>query len=206
MRTLADRLWEKVDRSCGANACWPFTGSLTRGYGKLGIGHRHEGTALAHRLAYELLIGPIPAGHELDHTCRNTACCNPAHLEPVTGEENLRRQAVAQPLGTHCRRGHAFTSDNTARRGRRQQRVCRTCERIGYARRNADPKPRTARQLARAERLRRYEELRRSGVTQAAAGAAVGVTQACGSLWEQKSLVTLSANLRAEAAVTGVRT
>ena len=63
----------------------------------------------AHRFAYELLRGPIPAGLQLDHLCRVRCCVNPAHLEPVTLQENLRRGTV---LITHCPAGHAYDSDN----------------------------------------------------------------------------------------------
>jgi hypothetical protein len=47
----------------------------------------------AHRLFYEERYGPIPEGHQLDHLCRQPACVNPAHLEPVTQTENIRRGA-----------------------------------------------------------------------------------------------------------------
>jgi hypothetical protein len=46
---------------------------------------------LVHRDVYEQLVGPIPEGLVLDHLCRNRSCCNPAHLEPVTTAENVRR-------------------------------------------------------------------------------------------------------------------
>lgn len=63
---------------------WPARG----GYGRLHV----EGSKVwAHRYSYEMLTGPIPDGLVIDHLCRNRACVNPAHMEPVTSRENLRR-------------------------------------------------------------------------------------------------------------------
>lgn len=85
----AARFWAKVDRTTG-DACWPWTARLDRdGYGTLKM---PTGRSIrAHRFAYELLVGPIPEGLVIDHLCRNRRCVNPAHLEPVTAEENWRR-------------------------------------------------------------------------------------------------------------------
>lgn len=74
-----------------ANGCWVWQRATQRnGYGKAWDGQR---LALAHRVYYELHKGPIPEGLHLDHLCRNRACCNPEHLEPVTVAENNRRSA-----------------------------------------------------------------------------------------------------------------
>jgi hypothetical protein len=85
--------------------------------------------AHAHRVIYMAYHGPIPAGFEIDHTCRVTLCVNPDHLEAVTGAENMRRRNA---LVTHCPNEHEYTADNTAYRTSGQgytSRVCKTCER-----------------------------------------------------------------------------
>lgn len=101
---------------------------------------------IAHRVAYELLVGPIPSGLVLDHTCHNGTncsggaeclhrrCVNPAHLELVTNRENILRGRTGEKSGqqkralTHCVNGHEFTEANTYwRQGK--WRVCRTCAR-----------------------------------------------------------------------------
>lgn len=105
-------MWGKVDKS--KSSCWTFTGSLNnRGYGQVRFGGR---LVLAHRLAYEELIGPIPDGLVLDHLCRNRACVNPAHLEPVSMRVNGLRgigSSAQNARKTHCKRGHEFTPENT---------------------------------------------------------------------------------------------
>ena len=64
------------------NGCWLWPGAKTHtGYGLV----VHDGRARqAHRVAYELHVGPVPGGLMLDHICYERACFNPAHLEPVT--------------------------------------------------------------------------------------------------------------------------
>lgn len=74
--------------------CWTHTGYvMPNGYGQVRVAGK---TMLVHRAAYEILVGPIPAGLDLDHLCRNRACYNPDHLEPVTRKENLRRGFAAR--------------------------------------------------------------------------------------------------------------
>jgi hypothetical protein len=67
------------------DGCWEWMG------GKQWGGYGLFRGACAHRLFYELLVGPIPAGLEIDHLCRNRSCVRPTHLEPVTHLENMRR-------------------------------------------------------------------------------------------------------------------
>lgn len=74
--------------------CWEWAGRRRNdGYGELTVGKIHQ---LAHRYQYIKHRGPIPAGKELDHLCRNRPCCNPAHLEPVSRALNLQRGATAR--------------------------------------------------------------------------------------------------------------
>lgn len=68
--------------------CWLWQGTLRAGYGRVKIGGRLQE---AHRASYEHHVGPIPEGLVVDHLCRNRSCINPAHLEPVTEMENIRR-------------------------------------------------------------------------------------------------------------------
>jgi hypothetical protein len=130
-RPIADRLAERLveDPTTG---CVNWTGSTQHnGYGRIGAGKKGKHVP-AHRVAYELAKGPVPPGLQIDHLCRNRRCCNPAHLEAVTYEENMARGNAPQVLNarkTHCVHGHPFNEENTMHitvRGR-PARNCRTC-------------------------------------------------------------------------------
>lgn len=83
--SLRERVEARIDRS---GDCWVWTGNRSGGYGQVWARRR---MLLVHRYVYEQLVGPISEGLVLDHLCRNLSCCNPAHLEPVTTAENVRR-------------------------------------------------------------------------------------------------------------------
>lgn len=123
-----ERIRELVE--IDANGCWIWQRSLSS-YG-YGIFRHEKHQVLVHRYAYQIFIGEIPAGLDLDHLCRTRACCNPAHLEPVTRRVNLLRgQTIPaeNAAKTHCKRGHEFTPENTRiqKQYGRVSRGCRTC-------------------------------------------------------------------------------
>jgi len=128
-KSSLERLMPRVKQD--DNGCWIWQGARMGNYMQYGQFSMHEigrRTISAHRAAYLLLVGDIPDGLELDHLCRVTLCCNPKHLEPVTPEVNK-----ARTKGTHCRRGHEYTPENTWLGG--SVRRCRACDRIKSAKR-----------------------------------------------------------------------
>lgn len=110
------------------DGCWPWLGRLDNGYGRFWLNRK---STLAHRVSWETLRGPIPQDLQIDHTCRNRACVNPDHLEPVTIAVNvLRGQGVsaANKIKTHCINGHELVAPNVYRT-KRGQRACVPCMR-----------------------------------------------------------------------------
>jgi hypothetical protein len=130
---------DTLERFVVVGDCWLWNRYLTKGYGHASVPGRRT-HQLAHRAVWELLVGPIPDGLELDHLCRVRSCVNPDHLEPVTPLENTRRAPRSRI--THCIHGHQYTEANTYRSPR--GRICRTCQRVQWTRR---------REAAKAESL-----------------------------------------------------
>lgn len=124
-RPLVDRLLEKIEKT---ESCWVWTGSKTGGIGSYGLIWSNGRKQLAHRAMYEMNVGPIPDGLELDHVCRNKSCVNPDHLEPVTHFENMKRAEVGwkNREKTACPKGHEYTAENT--RITHGSRSCKQCE------------------------------------------------------------------------------
>jgi hypothetical protein len=96
-RPLADRFWEKVDKT---NYCWLWTGAKQKGgYGLIMVDGKVE---LAHRVSYRLNVGPIPKGKAIRHVvCDNPPCVRPDHTAPGSHQQNMndmyakgRRKAV----------------------------------------------------------------------------------------------------------------
>ena len=86
--SLEDRFWAKVEKT---ESCWEWTGAkVSAGYGCFRInGRRPDGrTVTSHRLAWELINGPILNGLHLDHICHTKACVRPDHMRLVTHKQN----------------------------------------------------------------------------------------------------------------------
>lgn len=135
-------LWSTIRLHKGsvltAGGCRYWLGSKNQdGYGMMSF----QGTTrLVHNVAYELYIGPVPEGKELDHICRNRWCINHHHLEPVTHKENGLRGSFHQKQ--FCVRGHPRNSQNlqTTASGKTDCRLCRH-ERYINKRYGKQPKP-----------------------------------------------------------------
>lgn len=136
--TTEERFWQYVDKGPD---CWLWTGAISHTYGNfyVNVGPRRYRQVQAHRFAYELMVGPIPTGLTIDHTCHTDACrvgaencphrrcVNPAHLKPETLPDNIKRSGNGTK--THCKRGHEFTPENTYVMSS-GGRSCRACMRI----------------------------------------------------------------------------
>jgi HNH endonuclease len=140
-KTLEERFWNKVDKN--GNGCWLWLGTKPHSdkprslpYGMLGIQFPDGRWKMrgAHRISYELNVGPIPKGMTLDHQCNNPSCVNPSHLVPATMKNNLLRGngiAARCARKTHCKRGHPLSGDNLHIRPN-GARICRACDRLRY--------------------------------------------------------------------------
>ena len=129
---LPARFWNKVNIS---TSCWLWVASRSKGYGYFWWEGRIQP---AHRVLYIALGRTIPEGKELDHLCRNRACVNPDHLEPVSHRVNVirgdagRAWSEYQTAKTVCPTGHQYSDANTySHRGKRH---CRECMRINWRR------------------------------------------------------------------------
>lgn len=129
---LSARFWAKVDKT---STCWNWTASLRSKNSPYGNFKVLGKTKLAHRISYELLVGTIPEGLTIDHTCKNTKCVNPSHMELVTLSENVRRAEVWKNTNpgqvnrdkSYCPKGHPYDSINTytTPSGKRDCKECR---------------------------------------------------------------------------------
>jgi hypothetical protein len=127
--SVLQRFWSNIDRN-GTGGCWVWQGEVTNTYGRIFVGGERK-RQLVHRFAYEMFVGPIEPGMEIDHVCKVRLCANPDHLDQVTGRENKLRSigfASANAKKTECIHGHPFDERNThvTKNG---QRKCRACDR-----------------------------------------------------------------------------
>ena len=114
------------------SGCWEWTGAqLASGYGSVRFDGRVQ---VVHRVMWEQVKGPVPAGLQLDHLCRNRTCCNPAHLEAVTQRTNLLR-GVSLPAQNarrdKCLNGHEFDIRRKGN-GWRECSICKKARRRAY--------------------------------------------------------------------------
>jgi len=117
------------------SACWEWPGADNgTGYCQVWFEDRAR---YVHRLSYEMFRGPIPAGLEIDHLCRNRRCVNPEHLEAVPRSVNVtrampfRRRAGLSGRKTHCPAGHPYAGDNLYVPPSGEYR-CRECSRTKW--------------------------------------------------------------------------
>lgn len=137
------RFMAKVDLR---GECWLWSGATAKGYARF----YHSGKPRqGHRVSYEHFVGPIPEGLDIDHLCRVRSCVNPAHLEPVTRRENLRRGETIisghvppyrRSLPAACPSGHPYDDKNTYidAKGYHHCRACRRRRHAEWQRRNRD--------------------------------------------------------------------
>lgn len=123
------RLADKIEYDTNGG-CWLWAGAMQmrKGYGTIWYDGRSR---KAHAVSYELNVGKIAEGLEIDHLCKVTSCINPRHLEVVTPDINKARSngvGTINAAKTHCVHGHAFTPENTYQRPGRNWRICRECQ------------------------------------------------------------------------------
>lgn len=104
--------WDHV-AVCGPDDCWEWTGTcFTNGYGRATVDRRSVG---AHRRAYELSVGPIPAGLKVLHTCDNPPCVNPSHLFAGTTKDNAEDMVTKGRSARGARNANAILTDDAVR-------------------------------------------------------------------------------------------
>lgn len=145
-KDIRERFLAKVEYDTNGG-CWLWSGANdgVRGYGRFRADYE-LGTRQAHRAAYALFCEPVPDDLEIDHLCHVPSCVNPAHLEPVTRQENMRRapktglrlgglaNGERQKRKTHCPQGHEYAANLALTP--KGWRYCMECKRIKQRARN----------------------------------------------------------------------
>ena len=112
--TVEERFWDKVAIAADDDGCWEWQAYKNpAGYGKIGVGGRGKGIALAHRVSWELKFGQIPDGLCVCHVCDNPGCVRPGHLFLGTHKDNMTDMAKkGRAILSHCARGHELSEEN----------------------------------------------------------------------------------------------
>lgn len=141
--TEEQRFWRKVRINYSSTYdgnCWEWQGAISDGYGTFSLArpiYRVKGRMVkAYRWSYEYLIGQIPKTLELDHLCRNRACVNPAHMEPVTNLVNGMRgvgMGAINAMKLFCKRGHPLSGENLGIISNPKGTLWRRCRACGIA-------------------------------------------------------------------------
>lgn len=137
---VRERFEAKVQRGDTPDACWLWTAFLPAcGYGRFYVNGKLH---LAHRISYEMFVGPIPEGLCLDHLCRVRNCVNPRHLEPVTHQENVRRGEAGLNYAskTECPKGHPYSGKNLVvlKNGQRRCKACHSARQSNHIARDPE--------------------------------------------------------------------
>ena len=130
-RPLLDRFVEKFELD-PETGCWNWAASISRkGYGRFQVASKKA--VEAHRVSYEIFVGDIPPGLEIDHKCRNRRCVCPSHLRAITHRENTDHDRRK----TQCENGHPYTEGSyylyKTKHG--VGRWCKQCFKFRYDRR-----------------------------------------------------------------------
>jgi hypothetical protein len=123
------------------SGCWLWIGATIKSNDALyGVTSNSRGTdeqriILAHRAFYKLYKGQLPRSMQVDHTCQNTLCVNPEHLEALSAKEHVRLTYDRARHG-RCKRGHLMDGNNSwvEKTG---QKHCRRCHADREARNRA---------------------------------------------------------------------